>query len=190
MNKIQIDNTDIFLENIEFGKGKITISNTYGYNFSHYWGSMGNSLEDFLLRIDSGYFIGKLCSNSQGDFSGKRTVKNIRKVLREEFSYEIPWYKNMEAMKELRKKLKNLETCSSENEFFFEVSYITKYDWFLYIDDRYDAREFKNNIESLFSEVHYYFEYEDSREIVFLKDIFKKLQKHIRKCQKEDLVNT
>ena len=58
LRKIRINDSDIFLENFEKeGHGKITISNSWGYNFSYEWGSMGCCLEDFILSINEGYFI-------------------------------------------------------------------------------------------------------------------------------------
>lgn len=183
MERIKIGNTDVFLEDYGQGKGKIIISNTYGYNFSYFWGSMGSNLREFLLRINESYFIGKLCSNSNGDFSGRKTVKAIRKAMREHNScWEIPWYKYMDAQKELRELLKDLEQCNEINSFYYECKSIIDNYWGLHFsyDEKHEKEEFESNVEALFSEPHYYFEYEDSNELIFLKRLFKDLQKELK----------
>lgn len=44
---LRVEGTDVYLH--EYGKGKLTISNTYGHNYSHYWGSstVQNILEKY-----------------------------------------------------------------------------------------------------------------------------------------------
>jgi hypothetical protein len=74
--KIKINNTDIFLEDFGDNKGKITVSDTYGYNYSMFWGAMGGSLKDFLCSINSEYFADKLMgSQSNNEMDVKKTFK-------------------------------------------------------------------------------------------------------------------
>jgi len=120
---IKIDDTDIILQDEGDGRGKITISNSWGYNYSHFWGSMGGSLKEFLLRINEGYFIDKLSDfDDRGVFDGKATMTAVRKHIREEMSYELPWYKYMSAQKELREKFKEMERIEDENSFVDAMS--------------------------------------------------------------------
>jgi hypothetical protein len=69
---------------------------------------MGGSLRDFLKRINASYFAGKLCSQTYKQDS-KKTVQNIRRYIRRDMAYDLPWYKFMEEQKLLRSFLKNLE---------------------------------------------------------------------------------
>ena len=115
MNRFQIQTADIILENIENGKGKIIISDLNNGSFSFFWGAMGDTIENFLKGINSSYFADKLCNN-RFDFSAKKTAKEIRRYIREEMSYELPWYKFQSAQKELREKIKEIERCDNQYE--------------------------------------------------------------------------
>lgn len=183
MERIKIKNTDIFLEDYGDNKGKIIISNTYGYNFSYYWGSMGSNLKDFLLRINEGYFIDKLSTDRQGKFSGKKTVQAIRKAIKNQDGWDIPWYEHMPAQKELRELLKSLEQCDEVNSFYYECEKITDNYWDIHYNrkKRYESEEFTENVKNLLSESHYYFQYVDSNEHIFLKQLFKDLQIELKK---------
>lgn len=41
IKKIKLKHVDVYLENFDYGQGKITLTNPYRGSFSHYWGSMG-----------------------------------------------------------------------------------------------------------------------------------------------------
>ena len=44
MEHFRINSTDIILQDFNKGEGKIIISNdSFGYNFSYYWGAMGKN---------------------------------------------------------------------------------------------------------------------------------------------------
>ena len=113
LKRIKIGSTEILLENYELGKGKIIISDPYYNNYSFYWGAMGDTIEEFLKRTDEYYFAGKLCNESR-TFCGKRTAKGIRRYIKEEMSYDLPWYKYMSAQKEMREQIKRIENSDSE----------------------------------------------------------------------------
>ena len=56
MRLINIGLTDIVLQNFKDGQGKIIISNfDFDYNFSYYWGAMGENtnIEQFICQINS-----------------------------------------------------------------------------------------------------------------------------------------
>ena len=183
----KIEDTEIILQNYEFGQGKIIISNTYGYNFSTYWGSMRSSIEDFLLSINEGYFITKLSDpTDNGVFDPIGTVRNIRKYIREECKYDLPWYKHLEFQKSLRDELKEIERfCENEYEF---VDYCQKFPNRLDYSslDRYDECEVKSLIDSIFKQEPWNFiEKCDSQKTKFLKKLFPKIKKHLKSIKNE-----
>ncbi|MDC9598949.1 hypothetical protein [Xenorhabdus anantnagensis] len=53
------DPIHVYLEDYGDGQGRITISE-YGESWTAYWGAMGGSLSDFILKADNGYIIGYL----------------------------------------------------------------------------------------------------------------------------------
>ena len=55
-----LDLVNVFLEDYEHGKGKITIE-CYGKAWSAYWGGMGDrTISKFFCSANNGYIIGKL----------------------------------------------------------------------------------------------------------------------------------
>ena len=181
---ISIDFIDIFLIDYQPGKGKIIVSDTsWGYNFSHYWGAMGENtaLKEFLQQINSSYFVEKLSPRTNGDFDSKKTFRNFRKYIREEFSSELPWHKHMEFQKDLREEINNFEaSCCSENQFVGDWDYFVKYNLnYHLIDNEYDRKE----IESLFnniSEPWSFIEYKQPHEHIWLEKLHKKLKKKLK----------
>lgn len=175
MEQLKIEGTDIFMDDIEEGKGKITVSDGYRGAFTYGWGSMGGDLRDFLCRINADYFADKLCSRTY-KFSGKKSVKNVRRYMRGEMSYDLPWYEFMSAQKELRQELKEMEQCSSENEFVDRMC--NMHDSLLLFDLSYDEeKEFRKIIESHFSCEPWHFIDEDlTNEYVWLRELHDKLK--------------
>ena len=113
MEILKIDTTDIIIDDYGNGKGKIIVSDTYSGYYSYYWGAMGGSLKSFIKNINSSYFAGKLCNNISV-FSSKQTARNIRKYIREEMRYDLPWYKFMESQKDLRILIRDIERYSED----------------------------------------------------------------------------
>jgi hypothetical protein len=187
MELIKIGTADIILQDFGDGKGKIIISDSdWDYNFSYFWGSMGVSLKDFLCRIDSGYFIGKLCPSIKGPISGKRTLANIRRSIRENMSCHLPWYKHMEFQKDMREKLNDFEReFQGEDEFIRGIENLVEWELNFYlIEDRHDRESIKKNLEDvLCSEPWYYIEYDNPHEHKYLEKLHKKLKKIIKKQQ-------
>lgn len=184
MEIIKIDETEIFLDDKGSGQGKITISNTYGYNFSYYWGSMGDSLREFLLRINESYFITKLANNPYS-FSPKLTAKEIRKYISEELSYDLPWYKYMEFQKSFREWIKGIEEIESDQEFVDYCHNILR-SWKLDFSslDRHEEKEVKDILQNSFTQEPWNFIQQGySNEAIFLKKLFKKLQKELKEAQ-------
>ena len=174
--KIKIDDCDVYLEDFELGKGKIII--TTGYDaYSSYWGSMGSNLSDFLCSINEYYFAGNL-TNNMFEFSGKQTLKNIRKHLRE--SYDLPWYVHMETQKELRETLKEIEHYESANSFVsFFPSIINN---LICSDMDYnDEKEFKLLLSDMFCEPWNFIGEKETNEYLFLTKFHGKLKKELLK---------
>jgi hypothetical protein len=181
MERITIDGTDVLLDDLGEGRGKIIIANSYGNNYSTYWGSMNSSLREFLLGINESYFTNRLTPpTDRGEFCGKRSVRNVRQHIKTELSYEIPWYKFMETQKSLRGVLKDMERCESDSEFVSAMSKISNA--VDYSDlDRWDEEEFRGAMESLECEPWHFIEMGPSHHTLFLNKLFKNLQKCLRK---------
>lgn len=147
MNVLTVDQTEVILRDFEEGQGKIIIAGGSDRSYSFYWGSMGSSLRDFILSIDSGYFATKLCP--AGDytiFCGKSTAKNLRRLVKE----TLPWYEHMEFQKSVREAIRQVEDFESEYQFFNWLNYyMTDLDFYT-IDDRYDRQFLERDFETLF----------------------------------------
>lgn len=176
MEVLRIKETDVMLDDYGRGKGKITISNSYGFNYSHYWGSMGCSLKEFLMNINESYFIMKLSPVSdQGKINIKASVRNVRNAIKE----EMAWYKYMSLQKELRQEIKRLESCYSDENFIDRCFEISNNIWTEY-DCRFEREEFESIVKGVFNEPWHYLEHGDSENEIFLKKLFKQIQKKIK----------
>ena len=186
MEVIKIGETDIMLDDMGNGKGKITISNTYGYNFSYYWGSMGRSLREFLRETNESYFISNLLPPyDSGEFDGKKTMRNVRKFIKDEMSYELPWYKYMEQQKNLRERLNEIQRCESDRQFVDEMMRISQDVDGCYELDKYDREEFISALKMLECEPWHWIEMGPSDNERFLTKLFPKLQKELKKSNHE-----
>ena len=178
MEAIKIGHTDVILQELGENQGKIIISHWDSYNFSHYWGSMGGTLKEFLCQINVGYFVNKLCPYDRRTvFDAKRTATAFRKEIKK----FLPWYKHMEFQKEMREEVNNIEHCSNEFEFVRWAENFIDNLWFDMIEDEYDRKEIKSEFGGLMSEFWLLQETTDSREAKFLADIFPKIQEEVKK---------
>lgn len=147
---IVIDGTTVILTDYEkVGQGKIIIADDWSGAFTYTWGSMGSGIKEFILSINNGYFANKLTSDDY-EFCGKRTATNIRRFIREDMKYELPWYKFMSAQKELREKIREIEGMSDSNEFIHWCSALPD-SLMCYDLDYSEEKEFKNDIEGIFN---------------------------------------
>jgi superoxide dismutase len=183
MIAFKVDTADVILDDLGDGRGKIIISDgNWGYNFSYYWGAMGDSLIDFLSRINSSYFVGKLGPTEKGEINTKKTMRNIRKAIREEFNSVYPWYTYKEFQTELRYELKNMEGdgfYSNENFSYSIERFLDNLSYYS-IDDKYDRKEIESLIRDIFNEHWYYIVYDEHRENVYLEKFHKKLVKTLK----------
>lgn len=178
LKHLKIGTTDIFLDNKGEGKGKITISDTsMDYNFSHYWGAMGCDLEEFIQGINEYYFSSKLNPGDNGVFCPKSTMRNVRKFIKEELSYELPWYSYLSAQKELRERLREIENaCNDEKDFIDYMMSLTD-DLMCYDLNYQDETDFKGIIKVLGQEPWSWIEKVESPKTVWLKEFLPKLKK-------------
>jgi len=186
MITFKIDNADVILSDLGEGQGKIIIADTsWGYNFSNYWGAMGMPLPDFLKKINADYFADKLGPHAEGEVNTKKTVKAIRRSLKEYFYNEYPWYKHMEFQQSLRDCLKKLEEDEILNvdHYMHSINNLVDYDLDYYlIKDEYDRKNIKDIMKSaVFSEPWYHLVYDEHRQITYLKKFHKKLVKELKK---------
>ena len=179
LNKLTIDNTDVFLEDLGENEGKVTVSNTYGYNYSYYWGSMGGNLSKFICSINDDYFASKLMgSKSKYTINIPATFRHLRQFIREEL--RMPWYREMEFQKDMREKLKNFQNnCESAHYFVdhFYSSFIRDLDFSL-IKDKYDANDIKEEFEGISEPWNFIVETEN-QEYIFLQKLHQKLKKKL-----------
>lgn len=185
MKHIKIDEYDVYLVDYQIGQGKITISG-YDKAYTYSWGSMGSDISDFIMSINSDYFADKLCSD-KFTFDPKASVSSIRRYIKEEMSYELPWYAFMAGQKALRKKIKELESCTNQYEFVDMCLSIPNR---LIITEDFkpweDEDEFIKIVKSIFEcEPWNFIVNSPSFEYVWLKQFHLKLKKEIireRKC--------
>jgi len=180
IEKIYLKNCKVLLDDLGDGRGELTIIGDTVH--SYFWGSMGSDLKTFLLGTSPCYFAGKLVDyHDKNEFDGKRSVRKIRRYIKDELSYDMPWYKFMPAQKELREALKELEHCSSQEEFVAELTQLPDK---LYCFDmsREDEKEFMSIvINGLCSEPWYFIEMKPSRQYLFVEGVLPELQKYIKK---------
>lgn len=181
LKKISIGSTDIFLEDYEPGQGKITISDTEHGAFTHYWGAMGSNISEFVQSINTDYFVRKLSSDDRV-FSAKKSVQAIRRYIRNDMKYDLPWYRWPDAQKELREFIEELEQCHSEENFVDECYKIPKRIIALNLD-KYETEEFEGIVKDIFTNEPWNFiEKEPSQQAIWLTKLLPKLQKQLRKC--------
>jgi len=142
---------------------------------------MNSNIKDFLLRINYDYFYRTLRFDTKGNFNPKSTTSNIRKYIKDEFKYELPFYKHMEFQKDMRIKLKELESITIDSIYYDELYYL--YDRLDFdLVDKHDRSEIQSIFESICRcEQHHFFIYDESDENVFLSKIYKKLIKQLKK---------
>ena len=181
MEHFRIGYTDVILQDFGGGKGKIIISNDdYGYNFSYYWGVMGNNstLKDFIYSIDHHYFKIKLAPNVKGEINNSATFTNLRHTLKEWI--DLAWYEEMPFQKELRRVITAKE---KEAKLLYNVHCFLQF-----INDLYDELDFsliecehtrseiKQIIHELSSESYDMISFHEPREHIFLANLLNKIK--------------
>lgn len=181
MKQFKIQRTIVTLENLGENQGRITIGNQYSKIYEMYWGSMGGTLEEFLLRINSDYFANKLLGvHSMYVFDSKKTFKELRRFIREDL--DLPWYKHQEFQKRLRESI-NLfqEHCTSDDYFISHFSWYLNHrlDYHL-IENRWERDRIEKDFNNI-TEPWHFIQQKESDETKWLKNLHKKIQNKISK---------
>lgn len=182
---LKIKTTDIIFQDFEYGRGKIIISDSsYGYNFSYFWGSMGSTLKEFLLSINSGYFVNKLSTRHQGGVCLKRTMRTIKKFIKVDIG--LQWYEHMEFQKDMREKINEfIDEYSDEispDYFGYKLEELVKsFDYDL-IERGYTRDSIERDFKNIWSgEWWHFLEYTTPQENIWLEKLHGKLKKVISK---------
>lgn len=182
LRKLTIGDTDIFLEDFETGRGKITISNVWGHNYSYFWGSMGCPIAEFISKMSDDYFAGKLC-NHKHVMDVKGTFQQLRKFIRTELG--LDWYKHLEFQKDMREKLNDFQRDCEEypsQQYFVDSfsSFLDRLDFYL-IDDKFDREYLQSDFKTGCSECWYFTSTKPSPEYIWLQKLHGNLKKHFKK---------
>lgn len=176
MKKIILGKINISLENIATGSGKITITGTKYGDFSYQWNAMGcRTIEQFLLEIDSHYFIKNVIGTaSEFAFSPRHTFANLRRFIKNDLGYSH--YREIEFQKELRKHLNSFQNQCNTNEDFVDGM-----DNFLY-SLPYPNENVQEDFKALSFEPWHHIETNQSDLAAYLIKLFAKIQKEIKKA--------
>lgn len=189
IEKIYLKRCKVLLDDLGNNAGEVTVIGDMR-TYSYYWGSMADSLKDFLIGTSPSYFASKLIHyNDENVFDAKGTISEVRRYIREDLIYDLPWYNFMSAQKELREKLKELEQCSSQEEFVHEMSNLTDG---LDCDDLtyLEGREFRSLLDdTICTEPWHFIRMKHSREYKNLESVLPELQKILKKQKKLANVN-
>jgi len=194
MNIIKVEDTDIILQNLELNSGKIIISrNDWNWNFSYQWNSMSGTIEDFLIRIGSDYFVDKLGVHRESPINNKKTVKNIRKLLRDEFYPSYPWYSYKELHKTIADTLRDFEkeSFNSVEGWMMRLdSLVSNFCIYSCDDLNYqESRKVEEDLKSLLNcEPWHLIHYDEHPKNIWLSKFHKKLVKELKKQKKLQLV--
>ena len=185
---MKIDNTDVIFKDIKPGQGKLIISDdSWGYNFSYTWGAMeSRTVKDFVLSMNSGYFVGKLGVYGDGDLDVRKTFTALRKILKEQLEDNgYPWYVETVFQKNVRKEFNDLRKRTREANFLVdELSNFPSNLDFTLIEDKYNQQELEKIFENIFCEPWHLFIYKEREENIFLSKLHKKIKKQIRNERK------
>lgn len=187
IEKIRIDNTDIFLEDFEPGKGKITISDTYGHNYSYYWGAMGRPLREFICVINEEYFTRNLLgTRSCYVMDCRRTFANLRKYIAKDMG--LPWYSHMRFQEELREKLNQFQRECEEhpsNDYFVAMFFPSFIDCleFFWVETEWERKQIEKDFKNI-EEWWYFIAEKPSPEYNWLIKLHRNLKKKLTKIKK------
>lgn len=141
----RLDPVRVALENIEPGKGRITIT-CYGKSWSSYWGGMGGgTVEEFFVGCTNDYLIGNL---AQGLYSTRFTGDSVAAFARESICQRRRCKGNVyldfgslekKEARELFESVSALHDCTGADGFWSNSTLLTEIfgsEWFHYLDGR------------------------------------------------------
>lgn len=178
---IRIGTCDVVLQDYEPGKGKLILSDDdRDHNVSYYWGAMGEGydLSKFIQKASTGYLVGKLGKrDSDGPIDMKKTMRNVRKFIREETDWRF--YMDMEADKELRRELNEIQNDSyDQNHFIQLMCNIKPLAW---LQKSYYQSEWIDMIEQLKCEPWHFIETRSPDVNIWLNQFLPKLKTYLKK---------
>lgn len=180
---IVIKDVKIVFENHAPGKGLITISKGES-KYSSYWGAMGGSIQEFMLRINEHYFTSNLLGARESTiFDAKKTFTELRRFIREDM--DLPWYKHMEFQANLRENIKTFqEYCEDTNSERYFVDHFsfwlsTMPDFYL-IENRFDRNQIQQDFVSI-SEPWHFIQTKLSEEAKWLVKLHVQIKKELTK---------
>lgn len=183
MEHYKIDDTDVFIEEIAPHKGKITISNTSGHNYSTSWVAMGGTLKEFLCKINEDYFTSNLIGrNSSKVMDVNKTFRYIRGHIHDQMGLKA--YKHRAFIKNVMKQLsifeKNALEIQDENAFvsYFPL-FIESINFYL-IEDESEREVIEDNFH-LITEPWEFIVRKDSDNTIWLKKLHGKIKKVLLK---------
>ena len=183
IEKITIDETDILLEDIAPEKGKIIVTNSYGNNYSCYWGAMGGDLKAFITGINPDYFASKLMgADDENEMDVDATFAEVRKFIKKDMC--LAWYEHREFQKHMREVLNDFQRSCKErpdDRYFvdaFTSLFINRLNFRL-IDDKYDEARWKNDFENI-SEPWHFIQNRPNAKYKWLVNLHGKLVKKIK----------
>jgi hypothetical protein len=184
-----VSGTEIILENKGENQGQITINDKERGTYQMYWGAMGGTIQDFLMRINSDYFTDKLLGvRSTQVFDVKGTFAAVRKFIRTEL--DLPWYKHQEFQSNLRENLNQFQERCEEydsDKYFVDHfhDYLYRYPSFYLIDDRFEQERIESDFQNI-SEPWNFIHTKESQEAKWLKSLHSKIK---RKLQSESFLS-
>jgi hypothetical protein len=144
----RLDPIRVTIDDIEPGKGRITIE-CYGKAWASYWGAMGDkTIAQFVASCDNQYLIQNLTENLRGTrFSGEALARFARKTvcLRRRWRYRNTRINYDDLSREYARELFNdtddLASCESHDSCWTKSDLLTKIfgeEWFLSVGSEFE----------------------------------------------------
>lgn len=172
--RFKIKGAEVILINKGTNQGEIQIKGKTKGSFSMYWGAMGGTIEDFMVKINSDYFSSKLLGsiNSQV-FCEKETFKNLRQYIKESIDFRVDGGSLFR--KDLNKVLRDFQRKCKEHgtHTYFVESFeynLSKVDFRL-VRERYDRDKMKYEFDAMFGEPWLFIDTKESDTCKWLKTI-------------------
>ncbi|MDF2851671.1 MAG: Phi17:2 [Sphingobacterium multivorum] len=183
MTHFRLNYTDVILQDYEDGKGKIILSNDdRDINLSYYWSSMGEgyNLSKFILKVGDEYLIRKLGErDSDGPMNVKKTMAVVRSFIKNETSWRF--YMNLEADKNLRLKLKEVQELSFDKNDFIRLMQDLDPDFPKQTRWHEYQSEWDEMLQSITIEPWYFIVNDPPSTNIWLSKFLPELKKHLKK---------
>lgn len=181
--RFKIKGAEIILVNKGENQGEIQIKGKTKGSFSMYWGAMGGTIEDFMVKINSDYFSSKLLGsiNSQV-FCEKETFKNLRQYIKENIDFRVD--RGSLFRKDLNKVLRDFQRKCKEHgtptyfieSFEYNLSII---DFYL-IEERYDKCRMREDFVAMSGEPWLFIGTKESDTSKWLKTIHAGIKRKLK----------